>query len=62
MEGNAVKRDWGGCKGLYDQGQESLCYVSRFPTYKILWPYVCNSSLEPRQTLQPGFQAVGSYK
>ena len=25
-----------------------LCYVSRFPITRILWPYVHNSSLEPR--------------
>ena len=32
---------------------ESDCYVSRVPVAIILWPYVCNSSLEPGQTLQP---------
>ena len=33
--------------------QDPTCYVARFSITRILWPYVCNSSLEPRQTLQP---------
>ena len=33
--------------------KQTHCYVSRFPVAIILWPYVRNSSLEPRQTLQP---------
>ena len=40
-------------KDAFDSKKPLPCYVSRFPVAIILWPYVRNSSLEPRQTLQP---------